>query len=155
MAREYDSARHLVVRDLFSGTKHAPSAPTNHDRIKFQPPPKAYKPPLHYSKMKCPFCGGKMSEPDLEMIVDWYDLPPQEEAILRVLWSGKGLPVSNDRIINAIYADDPDGGPSPSAAYGALKVGMSHLRARLRLSGVKIENAGYRQGYRVTFRGKQ
>lgn len=143
------AVRQLIVRDLFAGSKHAPKPPDTHERIKFQPPPKVYKPPVHFTKVPCPCCAREMGKPDLEAIIDWYDIPPQEEAILRTVWKGRGMPVPNERIIAAIYADDPEGGPAPVAAYTALKVAMSHLRKRLELSGVKIENAGYRQGYRL------
>jgi DNA-binding winged helix-turn-helix (wHTH) protein len=90
-----------------------------------------------------------MNLPNLEVVIDWYDLPPQEEAILRAVWKGGGTPVSNDRIISAMFEDDPGGGPSSSVAYLALKVAMSHLRKRLAHSGLRIENAGYRRGFRL------
>lgn len=148
-AKTHKTMRQLIVRDLFAGSKYAPEPVGNHERIKFQPPPKVYKPPVHFTKVKCPCCQREMGKPDLEAIIDWYDIPPQEEAILRAVWKGRGMPVPNERIIAAIYEDDPEGGPSPQAAYSALKVAMSHLRKRLELSGVKIVNAGYRQGYKL------
>lgn len=148
-SKVHKTMRQLIVRDLFSGSRHAPKPVDNHERIRFQPAPKVYKPPVHYTKMKCPCCDQDLNKPDLETIIDWYDIPPQEEAILRAVWKGKGLPVQNERIIEAIYADDPEGGPSAAAAYNALKVAMSHLRKRLELSGIKIVNAGYRQGFRL------
>jgi hypothetical protein len=48
-----------------------------------------------------------------------------------------------------MYADDPDGGPSPSKMYAAFKVALSRLRAKIQGSGAGIENCGYGQGYRL------
>lgn len=147
--KEFELSRPLIVKDLFAGTRYAPKPVEGAARIRFHPPPRVYNPPVHFTKVKCPCCRREVNQPDLEAVIDWYDIPPQEEAILRAVWAGKGRPVQNERIIDAMYADDPDGGPSPQAAYRALKVSMHHLRERLRLSGVKIVNAGYRQGYRL------
>jgi len=87
--------------------------------------------------------------PSFEVIVDYYDVPPMERKILSAVWRGKGMPVSTERIFDAMYADDPDGGPDPTKMYKAFKVGLSRLNARLKGSGVSVENVGYRQGYRL------
>lgn len=59
------------------------------------------------------------------------------------------MPVSTQRIFDAMYADDPDGGPTAAKMYGAFKYALCHLRKRLVGSGYRIENAGYCMGYRL------
>lgn len=97
----------------------------------------------------CPCCKQKVSAPSLEIVVDHYQITPLQARILGAVWRGKGLPVSTERLFDAMYVDDPDGGPLPSVMYRSLKVGMHHLRARLKGSGISVKNAGYRQGYRL------
>jgi len=152
---KFSDLSRLHVRDLFAGTpaapKRLPPEPEKKRRV-FVPPPREIKPPEHFTAIGCPCCKRAMNVPDLEVIIDYYDIPPMEEAILRSVWRGKGSPVPNQRIIDAMYSDDPDGGPDPSRAYLALKVSMCHLRKRLTGSGVFIENAGYRLGYRLNLK---
>lgn len=141
----------LPITDLFAGTVYAPrrQQPKEKQRRVFVPPPKVINPPEHFTAMPCPCCRRPMNVPDLEVIIDYYDIPPMEEAILRAVWRGKGMPVPNQRIIDRMYADDVDGGPEPTKAYLALKVSLCHLRQRLTGSGVIIDHVGYRQGYRL------
>lgn len=102
----------------------------------------------------CPCCRQPVGVPTLEIIVDHYRVSPQEARILGAIWKGRGLPVPTTRIFDAMYVDDPDGGPSPTRMYSAFKVALSHLRSRLQGSGVSIENAGYGRGYRIVMGGK-
>lgn len=97
----------------------------------------------------CPCCASLVRTPTLEMVTDLCGLTSQEEKVLRAVWKGRGIPVSNDRIFNHLYEDDPEGGPSPTKMYSALKVALCHLRKKLRGSGIHIENAGYRRGFRL------
>lgn len=97
----------------------------------------------------CPLCKQPVRMPTLEMVVDRFRVTPLEGRILGAVWKGRGLPVPTERIFDAMYADDPDGGPSPSRMYAAFKVSLCHLRARLQGSGITIENVGYRRGYRL------
>ena len=97
----------------------------------------------------CPCCQQAVAAPTLEIVIDHFDLTPQEARILRAVWKGKGLPVPNERIFDFIYEDDPDGGPSSTKMYLALKVSLCHMRKKLAGSGIGIANAGYRQGYRL------
>lgn len=77
-----------------------------------------------------------------------------QSRILGAVWKGRGHPVITERIFDAMYADDPDGGPTPARMYGAFKVALCHLRARLKGSGISIENVGYRRGYRLVIGGE-
>ena len=113
------------------------------------PPPKEIKPPLHFSAIECPCCKKPVGVPDIGVLVDYYEIPAQEAAILRAVWKGKGHPVPNERIFDLMYEDDPDGGPTPQKMYSAFKVSLHYLRARLKGSGVGIESCGYRKGFRL------
>lgn len=142
----------LHVRDLFTGTNAAPRpmrSKKKKEKEKFVPPPREVKPPVHYSEIGCPCCKRPVGVPDLDVIIDYYDVPKQEAAVLTAVWRGKGLPVPTERIFDLMYADDPDGGPEPTLMYRAMKVSMFHLRQRIKGSGVSIENCGYRRGYRL------
>jgi len=87
--------------------------------------------------------------PSLDIVIDHYKITPLEARILSAVWRGKGLPVQTERIFDAMYADDPDGGPSPTQMYRAFKVALCRLRDRLNGSGIGIANVGYRRGYRL------
>lgn len=97
----------------------------------------------------CPCCKRPVNVPAMNIVVDHYKIPLQEALILDVLWRGKGHPVPTDRIFSAMYADDPDGGPSPTKMYLAFKGSLYRLRQRLEGSGISIEHVGYRRGYRL------
>ncbi len=153
---EFQAAAEKIVRDLFAGSRHAPRVRAKRKqeqkkaRVKVTPiEVKPKNPPLHLSKIPCPCCSKPAGVPDIEVIIDYYDVPPLEEAVLRAIWKGKGYPVMSERIFDAMYADDPDGGPTPTKMYAAFKVVLSHLRKRILGSGITIENAGYRRGYRL------
>ncbi|MGO4834657.1 hypothetical protein AB4144_20600 [Rhizobiaceae sp. 2RAB30] len=91
----------------------------------------------------------------LDIVIDHYGIAPSEESVLRAVWKGNGHPVSTERVFDAMYADDPDGGPALSSMYQALKARLYNLRCRLVGSGVDIENVGYGQGYRLVLAGKR
>lgn len=97
----------------------------------------------------CPCCGQPVATPSLEIVVQSYGISEFEARILGAIWRGKGRPVATERIFDAMYADDPDGGPSHTKMYQAFKFGLHRLRGRLTGSGVVIENVGYRRGYRL------
>jgi len=104
--------------------------------------------------IECPCCKQSVRAPSLDIVIDHYKVTPLEARILGVIWRGKGHPVQTERIFDAMYVDDPDGGPSPTRMYAAFKVALCHLRARLSGSGVSIENVGYRRGYRLVMGAK-
>ncbi len=152
---EFRAASEKIIRDLFAGSKHAPRVVAKRKaktKAKAKTEPQAIKPknpPLHFSKIPCPCCKAIVGVPDIEVLIDYYDVPPLEQGILRAVWKGKGYPVMTERIFDAMYADDPDGGPEQNKMYSAFKVALSHLRARIKGSGISIENVGYRRGYRL------
>lgn len=108
--------------------------------------------------IRCPCCGHKVTSPSLEIVVDVYGVTPLEARILGAIWRGRGMPVQTERIFDAMYEDDPDGGPSRVKMYTAFKVALHHLRKRISGSGIRIESAGYGRGYRLLvnrYRGQQ
>ena len=104
---------------------------------------------LRSLRISCPCCQQRVTSPTLEVIVLRFGLAPLEAKVLSAVWSAKGLPVSTEKVFAEMYSDDPDGGPSNSKMYSAFKVALSRLRAKIRGSGVSIENVGYGQGYRL------
>ncbi len=100
--------------------------------------------PLH-----CPCCGGDVFKPSLEIVIDVLGLPPQQAAILTAVWGARGYPCPTARIMDAIWADDPDGGPPHERARLYFKTQLSLLRKRLDGSGVGVETVDFRRGYRL------
>ena len=105
--------------------------------------------PEGYHPIDCPACGQPVRVPQFEIVADRYGLSPTERRILEAVWKGRGFPVATERIFDAMYRDDPNGGPSHDAMYRAFKVRLSRLRAKLNGSGVGVRNEGYRRGYRL------
>jgi hypothetical protein len=97
----------------------------------------------------CPCCQGEVYVSPLDVLTASYDLTEQDVRVLRAIWKGCGLPVMTERIFDAMYEDDPDGGPSPSRMYAALRSSLERLGATLHTSGVAIQSVGYRQGFRL------
>lgn len=160
---KYEEVASLHVSDLFAGSKFAPVRPRRPiGKVKrkvvrvceHEPMPARIEPPKHYKDIACPCCKQRVSVPDLDIIIDHYHIPPLQAAILRAVWRGRGYPVPTERIFDVMYADDPDGGPSPGSMYRAFKVAVHHLRRRLEGSGVSVVNAGYRRGYRLVMSEK-
>lgn len=99
--------------------------------------------------IRCPCCFQEVWRPTLDAVADLAGLQPMEKKVLSAIWAGNGLPVDNERIFLAMYADDPNGGPEPAQMYNALKTALSYMRKKLHGTGVGIENQGYRQGFRL------
>jgi len=102
----------------------------------------------------CPCCGGGVQVMSADLAVQVYGIPDQQARILRAVWSGKGAPAQMERVFAEMYSDDPDGGPTQDKMYKAFKVAFSHLRDKLKDSGIAIETVGYRQGYRLILERK-
>lgn len=107
-----------------------------------------------YKPIACPCCSQRVETPVMAIVVDHYGITPLQARILGAVWRGKGHPVQTERIFDAMYEDDPDGGPTPTKMYAAFKVALCHLRKKLEGSGVGVESVGYRQGYRLVLGAK-
>lgn len=89
------------------------------------------------------------------MLVDVLAISKDQATVLSAIWRGKGMAVATQRIFDAMYADDPDGGPSPERMYSALKMRLFKLREKLEGTGIRIEAVGYRRGYRIVMEGRK
>lgn len=101
------------------------------------------------ANVQCPCCNSPIAAPSVEIVADAYGIQPQGAKILKAIWAGRGMPVSTQRIFDAMYKDDPDGGPSENQMRAALKWSLHHMRAKLKGSGWTIITAGYNAGYRL------
>lgn len=97
----------------------------------------------------CPCCGAPILAPTLEQVIAHHKIAPQSAKLLTAVWRGKGLPVSTERILDRMWADDPDGGPPEARAYRYFQWSLWDLRTRLEGSGVAVVNAGYRAGFKL------
>lgn len=110
---------------------------------------------MEYQGNACPCCGRAVAVPTLEMILEERMIPPAQGVILEAVWKAKGRAVPTQRIFDAMYADDPDGGPSNTQMYSAFKQRLFRLRERLEGTGVEIANVGYGRGYRLVMKGQE
>jgi hypothetical protein len=92
----------LHMGDLFDGSPAAPArngakavkrAKVIQPAIQPVEEAPAVAPPKHYATIDCPCCKRRVGAPNLEIIIDHYG--PLQEAILRAVWRGKGMPVQN------------------------------------------------------------
>lgn len=103
----------------------------------------------------CPCCGQVVAAPTLEMVMEICGLGSIESLILEAVWRGKGRSVPTQRIFDAMYADDPDGGPSQTEMYKRFKFGLHRLRNKLAGTGVSVVNVGYQRGYKLIMEGSK
>lgn len=104
---------------------------------------------MNIEPIACPCCNQPVRVPTLEIVIDHYKIRPLDARVLSAIWKGKGHPVQTERVFNAMYADDPDGGPSHARMYASFKEALCRIRKRLEGSGIGIENVGHRRGYRL------
>ncbi|ESX70551.1 hypothetical protein X759_21725 [Mesorhizobium sp. LSHC420B00] len=97
----------------------------------------------------CPCCNQSVSAPALGDLIAERRISGHAAALLEAVWRGKGMPVMSHVVFDALYADDPDGGPSPTVMYRALRKAFDGLSARLKDTGVSVVEVGYRQGFRL------
>ncbi|QYA11711.1 hypothetical protein [Rhizobium sp. AB2/73] len=102
----------------------------------------------------CPVCGSEIDSPSLETVVDVHGLTQMEASVLSAVWLAGG-PAMTEAIFDAMYQDDPDGGPTLTNMYLALRRSLAGINAKLAVAGIWIEKAGYRQGYRLVIGGRR
>lgn len=98
----------------------------------------------------CPCCKQAVAAPSLEAAIATARLDAFEASILQAVWSGKGHTVSSERVFDEMYADDPDGGPSPSCMYAALRGTLSQLNLKLKGVGIVVVPGRQGKGYRLS-----
>lgn len=98
---------------------------------------------------ECPCCRGTVGVPAIDDLLASQRIAGLEASILSAVWNGNGMPVNTERLFDAMYADDPDGGPSPTRMYLALGRGVEALNIHLRGSGISVLRYGRNGGYRL------
>lgn len=98
----------------------------------------------------CPCCKQAVAVPSLEDAIASACLNGFEARILGAVWKGGGHPVQTERVFDAMYCDDPDGGPSPTIMYAAFNRARLRLNSQLFQSGIAVVPARYRKGYRLS-----
>ncbi len=103
----------------------------------------------------CPMCQAPVDVPGLDALISDRGITGHAAAILRAVWSGRGAGVKTERVFDAMYEDDPDGGPHLSKMYKSLWVGLSELECFLSGSGVEISYSGRIEGglFRLKLQG--
>lgn len=90
----------------------------------------------------CSLCG----RPILVLDPNAMTIQRRQKQVLEMLLRSPGRFVAKSRIIDAIYGDDPDGGPDD--AEGSVQAHISKLRRLLKPLGYSIESARF-DGYRL------
>ena len=103
----------------------------------------------------CPCCGQRVDAPSLDMVMEVARVGMIKGLILEAVWRGRGRSVPTQRIFDAMFADDPDGGPSQTEMYKRFKFGLHRLRKKLVGTGVSIVNVGYQRGYALNIEGRK
>lgn len=155
--REFEKFSARQVDDLFAGGECAPVKPkqpltiskVKKKRIDEIVCVDVIEPPRDFEKIGCPMCGQIVNAPSVEMIIEHFKIPKMEARVLTAIWEGNGKPVSAQKIFDAMYEDDINGGPADGTMYNAFKVCLFKLRRRLEGIGISIVNSGYGRGYRL------
>jgi DNA-binding response OmpR family regulator len=92
--------------------------------------------------MKCPCCGGDMPERDPGAYGEGLRLSSYERRLFDRLVKSFGRWVRSPALIEAIYGDDPDGGPD-NATMAVAGI-MKGLRSKLKDSDLWVETANGR-----------
>lgn len=85
--------------------------------------------------------------PTLSVISALAGLSLYEHRVLEVIWSAKGQPIRAERIADAVWHDDIDGGPD--GALRAVHVLVHRLRGKLAGTAVRIGLGGQHRAYRI------
>jgi len=95
----------------------------------------------------CPCCAAALSLPPLPVLL--HDLPASSATVLETLWTARGLPVAATALFDAMYADDPDGGPSQSRMYRDLRAAVANLNDTLGRNGIIVLYDDRAKGWRL------
>jgi DNA-binding response OmpR family regulator len=86
--------------------------------------------------MKCPCCGQDTDDESLDLL-KWVKLSPGERRVMDILLSAHPRRLTNARIADLMWTDDPTGGPEGGSAV---------VRVHLRRIRKKIAHLGWTAG---------
>jgi DNA-binding response OmpR family regulator len=87
--------------------------------------------------LTCPCCGQPVPPGQFQALRS-VNLSPQQRAIVNALAAGQGEWVPTDRVVSALYADDPEGGAMEASRVVAVQVWR--IKRILRAAGYMIES---------------
>ncbi|CAB4325016.1 hypothetical protein [Brucella sp. 191011898] len=101
----------------------------------------------------CPLCHAPVDVPDLETLVLARNITGSAEIVLRELWRAGGHGVTEKAMIEPLYVDDVNGGPSDATAHRHVKRAILDAVIAIAGSGVMIVHTGKgsTSGYRLRF----
>lgn len=86
----------------------------------------------------CPMCRAPVPVPDLDDLLDLPGMTDHAGAVLTALWEAQGKATTSNALFDAMYADDPNGGPSVTQCYADLRQAAKALNGALAGSGVVL-----------------
>ena len=94
------------------------------------------------SPVLCPFCSaGVASHNHAEAVAVQVAMLPSEQRAFKRLWNAHGAWVPRQRLLDAIYADDVDGGPDDQRSLDdMIYTTMTGIRNRLRATAYSVES---------------
>ncbi|MEH2574432.1 hypothetical protein [Bradyrhizobium sp. AZCC 1708] len=103
----------------------------------------------------CPCCKQPAAFPSLDDVIAACRLNGFEAKIFSAVWAGQGMSVQTEKIFDAMYQDDINGGPSPNSMYAAFNKSLRRLNSQLSGAGIAIVSNRYRKGYRLSLGGNR
>jgi len=95
----------------------------------------------------CPNCGFRHRSDGFASDLSREGLSPRERTVLERLVEAGGAPVTRAKLVDAVYGDDPDGGPL--FANANIAVYIYRLNQKLPPRGFSVELHGYGMGWKL------
>lgn len=93
----------------------------------------------------CPMCRAAVPTRDLDELFDMPGMTDHARAVLGAVWEAKGRAITSTELFDAMYVDDPDGGPSVTRCYSDLRQAAKVLDDALAGSGVAVAQIAQRK----------
>ncbi len=93
----------------------------------------------------CPMCGAGEGVRSIDDFVRHHRIKGHPEAILRAVWASSGQIMTTERLFDALYADDPDGGPSRTKMHADLHAAVRTVNTML-AGTLRVEQVGAKRG---------
>ena len=97
--------------------------------------------------MKCPCCGQETDFASIDML-RWVLLSPGERRVMNILLDAHPRTLSQQRIADLIYANDPNGGPL--CAVGVIANHTRRIRQKIGHLGWTVGGVGPRSGVGIS-----